>query len=91
MSPRPGAATQAAGCGGGSGAGFPANTPCCGPQVFDAGEMFGIMQVEEVEEEESEDEAAREVRRRKPNPGIELCYKVIVTHENGLQAADPNR
>lgn len=58
--------------------------------MFDAGEMFGIMQVEEVEEE-SEDEAAREAHRKKPNPGSELCYKVIVTNENGLQAADPNR
>ncbi|EPQ04225.1 Tubulin--tyrosine ligase-like protein 12 [Myotis brandtii] len=57
--------------------------------VFDAGEMFGIMQVEEVEEE-SEDEAAREAHKKKPNPGSELCYKVIVTNENGLQAADPN-
>ncbi|XP_036722708.1 tubulin--tyrosine ligase-like protein 12 [Balaenoptera musculus] len=58
-------------------------------EVFDAGEMFGIMQVEEVEEDEGEDEAARELRK-KPNPGGELCYKVIVTNENGLQAADPN-
>ncbi|XP_060512126.1 tubulin--tyrosine ligase-like protein 12 [Panthera onca] len=58
-------------------------------EVFDAGEMFGIMQVEEVEEE-SEGEAAWEVRRKKPNPGSELCYKVIVTSENGLQAANPN-
>lgn len=60
------------------------------PQVFDAGEMFGIMQVEEVEEE-SEDEAPREAPRKKPNPGSELCYKVIVTNENGLRADDPNR
>lgn len=60
------------------------------PQVFDAGEMFGIMQVEEVEEAESEEEVAREARK-KPNPGGELCYKVIVTNENGLRAADPNR
>ena len=64
--------------------------PASGPQVFDAGEMFGIMQVEEAEEEESEDEVAQEART-KPNPGGELCYKVIVTNENGLQAADPNR
>lgn len=49
------------------------------------------MQVEEVEEEESEDAAARGARERRPNPGVELCYKVIVTHEDGLQAADPNR
>ncbi|KAL4681320.1 hypothetical protein H8959_006797 [Pygathrix nigripes] len=57
-------------------------------EVFDAGEVFGIMQVEEVEEEE--DEAAREVRKKQPNPGSELCYKVIVTRESGLQAANPN-
>jgi len=57
--------------------------------VFDAGEMFGIMQVQEVEEE-SEGEEAREARKKQPNPGGELCYKVIVTSENGLQAADPN-
>lgn len=63
-----------------------ASVPRCGPQVFDAGEMFGIMQVEEVEEE-SEDEA----REKRPNPGVELCYKVIVTNEDGLQAASPNR
>ncbi|XP_007939986.1 tubulin--tyrosine ligase-like protein 12 [Orycteropus afer afer] len=59
-------------------------------EVFDAGEMFGIMQVEEVEDE-SEDEDAREGRRKRPNPGSELCYKVIVTNEAGLRAADPNR
>lgn len=64
--------------------------PCSWPQVFDAGEMFGIMQVQEVEEE-SEGEEAREARKKQPNPGGELCYKVIVTSENGLQAADPNR
>lgn len=52
--------------------------------------MFGIMQVEEVEED-GEDEAAREAHRKKHNPGSELCYKVIVTNENGLRAADPNR
>lgn len=58
--------------------------------MFDAGEMFGIMQVEEAEED-SEDEATRGAREKKPNPGSELCYKVIVTNENGLRAADPNR
>ncbi|VTJ86885.1 Hypothetical predicted protein [Marmota monax] len=57
-------------------------------EVFDAGEMFGIMQVEEVEEEE--DPAAGEARRKQPNPGSELCYKVIVTSESGLRAADTN-
>jgi tubulin--tyrosine ligase-like protein 12 len=51
--------------------------------------MFGIMQVEEVEEDE--DEAAGEARRKQPNPGGELCYKVIVTSESGLQVTNPNR
>lgn len=60
-----------------------------GPQIFDAGEKFGIMQVEEAEDEE--EETAREARRKRPNPGGELCYKVIVTSESGLQADDPNR
>lgn len=57
------------GRGGRNGAGTEhlANNPrASGPQVFDAGEMFGIMQVEEAEEEESEDEAAQEARK-KPN------------------------
>ncbi|XP_013367120.1 PREDICTED: tubulin--tyrosine ligase-like protein 12 isoform X2 [Chinchilla lanigera] len=56
-------------------------------EVFDAGEKFGIMLVEEAEDE---DEATSEVRRKQPNPGGELCYKVIVTSESGLQADDPN-
>ncbi|XP_069345375.1 tubulin--tyrosine ligase-like protein 12 [Eulemur rufifrons] len=59
-------------------------------EVFDAGEVFGIMQVEEAGEEEEEEAAAQEARRKQPNPGRELCYKVIVTRESGLQAADPN-
>lgn len=59
--------------------------------MFDAGEFFGIMQVEEVEEEEEGDEEVEEELKKKPNPGNEPCFKVIVTHENGLQASDPNR
>lgn len=51
-------------------------------EVFDAGEVFGIMQVEE-EEDEDED------KERRSNPGAEMAYKVIVTKESGLQAADP--
>ncbi|XP_053112679.1 tubulin--tyrosine ligase-like protein 12 [Hemicordylus capensis] len=54
-------------------------------EVFDAGEYFGIMQVEEIEEEERE-----EGLKNKQNPGNELCYKVIITNENGLQAVNPN-
>ncbi|XP_073172967.1 tubulin--tyrosine ligase-like protein 12 isoform X2 [Lepidochelys kempii] len=59
-------------------------------EVFDAGEFFGIMQVEEVEEEEDDNEEIEGELKKKPNPGNELCYKVIVTNENGLQAANPN-
>ncbi|XP_054997775.1 tubulin--tyrosine ligase-like protein 12 isoform X2 [Sorex araneus] len=57
-------------------------------EVLDAGEMFGIMQVQEAEEEEGGD-AGGAVRCRS-SPGRELCYKVIVTHEDGLSADDPN-
>ncbi|XP_006633164.2 tubulin--tyrosine ligase-like protein 12 [Lepisosteus oculatus] len=61
-------------------------------EVFDAGQVFGIMQVEQVEgdEDEEEDEEAREEGKKKPNPGVQLVSKVIVTSESGLQAADPN-
>lgn len=52
--------------------------------MFDAGEVFGIMQVEEEEEEDEESE-------RKHHPGDEMSYKVIVTRDSGLQAADPTR
>ncbi|XP_066446461.1 tubulin--tyrosine ligase-like protein 12 [Eleutherodactylus coqui] len=61
-------------------------------EIFDAGEMFGIMQVEEVEEEEEEEqrlEIERELKK-KANPGMEPSFKVIVTNENGLSASDPN-
>ncbi|XP_068959003.1 tubulin--tyrosine ligase-like protein 12 [Petaurus breviceps papuanus] len=51
--------------------------------------MFGIMQVEEVEEDEAGEEVQEELKK-KPNPGNELCYKVIVTNENGLRANDPS-
>lgn len=51
-------------------------------EVFDAGDVFGIMQVEEEEDEHEEKE-------KRLNPGDEIAYKVIVTRESGLQAADP--
>lgn len=60
-------------------------------QVFDAGDYFGIMQVEEVDEEEEGDEAMEDELKKKPNPGNEPCFKVIVTNENGIQASNPDR
>lgn len=47
-------------------------------EVFDAGEVFGIMRVEPEGEEETS------------NPGREDSYQVIITRESGLQASDPN-
>ncbi|KAH0616403.1 hypothetical protein JD844_027467, partial [Phrynosoma platyrhinos] len=44
-------------------------------KVFDAGEYFGIMQVEEAEEESGVDEEIEEEFKKKSNPGNELCYK----------------
>ncbi|XP_048829046.1 tubulin--tyrosine ligase-like protein 12 isoform X1 [Brienomyrus brachyistius] len=52
-------------------------------EVFDAGEVFGVMQVELEEENEAE-----EVRRS--NPGAEVTCKVIVMRQSGLQATDPS-
>ncbi|XP_036376201.1 tubulin--tyrosine ligase-like protein 12 [Megalops cyprinoides] len=55
-------------------------------EVFDAGEVFGIMQ---VEQEDEDDEEVRESERKRANPGPEITCKVVVTSENGLQATDP--
>lgn len=62
-------------------------------QVFDAGEYFGIMQVDErdVQEQEDEEQENSEVEKKKSNPGDEIVYKVIVTSDGGLQASDPTR
>lgn len=49
------------------------------------------MQVEEVEEEDDGDEELEGELKKNSNPGNELCYKVIVTNEMGLQAANSNR
>lgn len=62
----------------------------CVFQVFDAGDVFGIMRVE-VEEDEEEGGEEGENERSRGNPGGEASYKVIVTRESGLQACDPAR
>ncbi|XP_026876353.2 tubulin--tyrosine ligase-like protein 12 [Electrophorus electricus] len=49
-------------------------------EVFDAGEVFGVMR-----EEEEEEEAALQSRSNRDA----VSYKVIVTRESGLQACDP--
>ncbi|TSK13349.1 Tubulin--tyrosine ligase-like protein 12 [Bagarius yarrelli] len=53
-------------------------------ELFDAGEVFGIMRVEEDEDEDEEENTGK-----LSNPVNEESYKVIVTRESGLQASDP--
>ncbi|XP_030630015.1 tubulin--tyrosine ligase-like protein 12 [Chanos chanos] len=55
-------------------------------EIFDAGEVFGIMRVEPDEEDQAQE---NEEGRRSSNPGGEDSYQVIVTRESGVQAADP--
>ncbi|XP_061085532.1 tubulin--tyrosine ligase-like protein 12 [Conger conger] len=55
-------------------------------EVFDAGEVFGIMQVEEEEEQEEEEQVDESKRK---NPGAGITSKVVVTSESGLQASEP--
>lgn len=53
-------------------------------EVFDAGDAFGIMRVEdEADEDDSEEKVSL-------NPGTPLIYQVTITKEDGLQAADAN-
>ncbi|KAI4899274.1 hypothetical protein NFI96_020590 [Prochilodus magdalenae] len=57
-------------------------------EVFDAGEVFGIMRVEQEGDDEGDDVEDENVHSRS-NPGAEVSHKVIVTREDGLQACDP--
>ncbi|XP_053364188.1 tubulin--tyrosine ligase-like protein 12 [Clarias gariepinus] len=52
-------------------------------EVFDAGEVFGVMRVQQEDEESDEDV------RQTLNPGDEELFKVIITRESGLQASNP--
>uniref|UniRef100_UPI0037E7CEFF tubulin--tyrosine ligase-like protein 12 n=1 Tax=Semicossyphus pulcher TaxID=241346 RepID=UPI0037E7CEFF len=51
-------------------------------EIYDAGEVFGIMQ---YQQEEEEDKVNGE---KKNNPGAEIRCKVVVTRESGLQASE---
>ncbi|XP_054911404.1 tubulin--tyrosine ligase-like protein 12 [Poeciliopsis prolifica] len=48
-------------------------------EVYDAGEVFGIMQVQQEEDGE----------RKKGNSGVVIECKVVVTRESGLEVSDP--
>uniref|UniRef100_A0A4W5NMQ5 Tubulin tyrosine ligase-like family, member 12 n=1 Tax=Hucho hucho TaxID=62062 RepID=A0A4W5NMQ5_9TELE len=52
-------------------------------EVYDAGEVFGVMQVEQDDEGDEDEE------RKKAYPSVEITCKVVVTRGTGLQASDP--
>ncbi|XP_069580337.1 tubulin--tyrosine ligase-like protein 12 isoform X1 [Brachyistius frenatus] len=54
-------------------------------EIYDAGDVFGIMQLQQKEEEGN----GEDQQRKKDNPGPVIRYKVVVTRESGLQASDP--
>ncbi|CAJ1055760.1 tubulin--tyrosine ligase-like protein 12 isoform X1 [Xyrichtys novacula] len=53
-------------------------------EIYDAGEVFGILQFQE-----DEDEGEEEEKKKKGNPGAEIRCKVVVTRESGLQMSEP--
>lgn len=59
-------------------------------QIYDAGEVFGIMQVQQEDGEVDEENGENEQEEKNNNPGFVSC-KVIVTRESGLQASEPTR
>lgn len=56
-------------------------------EIYDAGEVFGIMQLQEEEDEEEDDE--EDSGKKKGNSGAVIRSKVVVTRESGLQVSDP--
>ncbi|XP_068442719.1 tubulin--tyrosine ligase-like protein 12 isoform X2 [Clinocottus analis] len=55
-------------------------------EIYDAGEVFGIMHFQQ-EDEKEEDEGNTE---KKDSPGAVIRCKVVVTRESGLQVSEPN-
>ncbi|XP_034529608.1 tubulin--tyrosine ligase-like protein 12 isoform X1 [Notolabrus celidotus] len=58
-------------------------------EVYDAGEVFGIMRVQEEEEEVNGNNEEEDEEKKKGNPGAEIRCKVVVTRESGLQVSEP--
>lgn len=52
-------------------------------QIYDAGEVFGIMNLEQEDSEDDEE--------MKANTRAVICSKVVVTRDSGLQASDTSR
>ncbi|XP_032361195.1 tubulin--tyrosine ligase-like protein 12 isoform X3 [Etheostoma spectabile] len=57
-------------------------------EIYDAGEVFGIMQFKQEEEDEGENGSNEE--RKRDNPVAVISSKVVVTRESGLQASEPS-
>ncbi|XP_072233313.1 tubulin--tyrosine ligase-like protein 12 [Leuresthes tenuis] len=53
-------------------------------EIYDAGEVFGIMQVQQEEENGENEESKMD------NPGTVISCKAVVTRESGLQVSEPN-
>ncbi|XP_074481136.1 tubulin--tyrosine ligase-like protein 12 [Sebastes fasciatus] len=53
-------------------------------EIYDAGEVFGIMQFQQEKEEDGETE-----ERKRVYTGAVISCKVVVTRETGLQASEP--
>lgn len=59
-------------------------------EIYDAGEVFGILHVQQEEDvEEVQEEENGASGRKKNNPGEVVSCKVVVTRESGLQVSDP--
>ncbi|KAK9525270.1 hypothetical protein VZT92_015997 [Zoarces viviparus] len=55
-------------------------------EIYDAGEVFGIMHFQQEEDEEGGED---EERKEEDNPGAVIRCKVVVTEESGLQVSEP--
>ncbi|KAM4570150.1 tubulin--tyrosine ligase-like protein 12 [Odontesthes bonariensis] len=53
-------------------------------EIYDAGEVFGIMQVQQEEENGENEESKTD------NPGTVISSKAVVTRESGLQVSEPS-
>ncbi|XP_070785226.1 tubulin--tyrosine ligase-like protein 12 [Enoplosus armatus] len=57
-------------------------------EIYDAGEVFGIMQFQQEDDDDEEDGENGE-NKKKGNPGAVINCKVVVTRESGLLASEP--
>ncbi|XP_040002553.1 tubulin--tyrosine ligase-like protein 12 isoform X3 [Xiphias gladius] len=59
-------------------------------EIYDAGEVFGIMQFQQENDEDDQEENREKGAKKKDNPGTVIRCKVVVTRESGLQASEPS-